>query len=150
MYTARIHGRAHGPYTAVARPCTCREHGRVHDPVQAYTAVYTDLVQVYTARTRPCTGCGHGRVQAVHTVTAVYKPCMRSFTHVHGPCTQKCTRPCTGRGRVHGRNGRVRAVNAAVNTAVYAAVYTTVYKYTAVNKPCTQTAVYGPYTVNNN
>ena len=127
MYTARVDGRVHGPYTDMAVytartwPCTwsstcvrlCTravETARVHSPctrpfIQAvYTRLYTDRIQVYTVRTRDygSSTLEHDRIQGL------YMACTQ-------PCTQPCTRPCTGHvpGRVHGPvhgglHGRVR------------------------------------------
>jgi len=74
VYTDRVHGRVHGPYTAV-------DTDRVYRRRCCIRVVYTDVT-----RTRPCTrpvhvvSCVYGRAQAVYTArvhtafrrTAVY------------------------------------------------------------------------------
>jgi len=85
VYTAekgRVHGRLHGPYTAVYAG---RVHGRVLVRVHGPSTQPHTRPVVYTARTRQCTRGDTGR-----------------YGRIHGP-----TRPVHGRvhGPVHGRVG---------------------------------------------
>jgi len=121
-YTCRVHGRVHGPYTAVCvhllctGPCTRHVHGRrrpCRRPVHSHVHGWYKRA-VCTAHTRPCTGRVYG--------TAVIRPCTGRFRgrrRVHGPCTRP---PCNGHTTRY--------------TAVYTAVYTT--RYTAVYTACTR------------
>ena len=121
-YTCRVHGRVHGPYTAVYKsrvravyvPCTCtfHVHGRrrpCRRPVHSHVHGWCRRA-VCTAHRRLCTGRVYG--------TAVIRPCTGRFRgrrRVHGPCTRP---PCNG------HTTRYTAVYTAVYTTRYTAVYT--------------------------
>jgi len=92
-YTCRVHGRVHGPYTAVY---TFRVRGRVRamytaEDVRAdgpYTVVYTSGVG------GPCARPIHGRVRAAGEDVFIGR------VHVHGrrvTGTRHVTRPVRGR-----------------------------------------------------
>jgi len=102
-YTRRVHGRMHGPYTAVY---TSRVRGRVRAMYTAeefradgpYTVMYTSGVD------GPCARPIHGRVRAVYTARPLYGRVRAVFAgedvftgRVHGrrvTGTRHVTRPC--------------------------------------------------------
>jgi len=99
VYTASVHGRAHGPYTAVYT-------SRYGPYTAVYTTRYTAVYGRVDGRFRPSRWPVHDRVHGPctrrHMYAAVYvsctRPCARPVhSRVHVPCTGPCTLAETGR-----------------------------------------------------
>jgi len=114
VYTAekgRVHGRLHGPYTAVY---ACRVHGLY---TAVYVFVYTGLIHsrihgpscirpvVYTARTRRCTRADTARTWPCTRARSRPCRCTRVYVYtsrIHGPCARPVDGP-SFTWHVHGR-----------------------------------------------
>ena len=94
---------------------------------------------LYTGVTRLSTRPVHSRLRAVYTCTrslytAVYNPCTRSCSHVHGPCS----RPYNGRRPIRAVNyGREHLYTVPVHSRVYS-LYVAVYGPCTLDTTCTR------------